>query len=93
MKVITVEECAEQDGQVLYQGKRYIPEGDELRLRLILEHHVLALTGHPGRAKTKDLLDGQYNSKDMRKQVNHSAWNCYCCQHSRASRPTMIGVL
>jgi hypothetical protein len=32
LKEITVAECVEKDGHVLYQGKRYVPEGDELRL-------------------------------------------------------------
>ena len=48
LKDITVAECTEQDGQVWYRGKRYVPEGDQLRLRLIQEHHDTALAGHPG---------------------------------------------
>jgi len=45
---------------VLYQGKRYVPEGDELWLRLTQEHHNTALAGHTGRAKTFDLVDIRY---------------------------------
>jgi hypothetical protein len=59
MKHITVWECMEQEGQVWYKGKRYVPEGDQLSLRLIQEHHDTALAGHQGRAKTFDLLDSQ----------------------------------
>jgi len=32
LKYITVAECTEQDGQVWYRGKGYVPEGDQLRL-------------------------------------------------------------
>jgi hypothetical protein len=60
LKEITVAECSEKDGQVWYRGKRYVPEGDQLRLRLIQEHHDTTLAGHPGRAKTFELLDRQY---------------------------------
>jgi len=35
LKAIPVAECTEQEGQVWYRGKRYIPEGDQLRVRLI----------------------------------------------------------
>jgi hypothetical protein len=70
LKEITVVEYAEQDGQGLYRGKRYVPEGNQLHLRLIQEHHDTALAGHPGRTKTFDLLDRQYYWKDMRKQVD-----------------------
>jgi len=57
LKEITVAECKEQDGQVLYSGKRYVPEGDQLQLRLMHEHHDMALAEHPGQAKTCDVLD------------------------------------
>jgi hypothetical protein len=55
---------------VWYRGKRDVPEGDQLQLRLIQEHHDTALAGHPGRAKTCDLLDRQYYWRDMRRQVD-----------------------
>jgi hypothetical protein len=32
LKDITVAECKEENGQVLYRGKCYDPEGDQLRL-------------------------------------------------------------
>jgi len=57
LREITIAECTEQEGQVSYRGRHYVPEGDQLRLRLIQEHHDTALAGHPGRAKTFDLLD------------------------------------
>jgi hypothetical protein len=65
LKEIMVAECMERDGQVWYRGKRYVPEGDQLRLRLIPEHHDTPLAGHPGHAKTFDLLDRQCYWKDM----------------------------
>jgi hypothetical protein len=30
---ITVAECTKQEGQVWYQGKRYVPKADQLHLR------------------------------------------------------------
>jgi hypothetical protein len=80
LKEITVAECTEQEGKVWYRGKCYVPEGDQLRLRLIQEHHDTALAGHPGRAKTFDLLDRKYYWKDMRKQVDQYVRNCHRCQ-------------
>jgi len=93
LKEITVAECTEQVGQVWYRGKCYVPEGDQLRLRLILEHHNTALAGHPGRAKTFDLLDRQYYCKDMRRQVNQYVRKCHSCQRSRTLRHAMFEVL
>ena len=63
-------ECTEQDGRIQYQGKCYVQEDDQLRLRLIQDHDDTALPAHPGRVKTFDILDGQYYRKEMRKQVD-----------------------
>jgi len=93
LKEITVAECMEQDGRVQYRGKQYVQERNQLRLRLIQEHHDTALAGHPGRAKTFDLLDRQYYWKDMRKQVDQYVWNCQSCQRSQTSRHATFGVL
>jgi hypothetical protein len=48
VKDITVAECTEQEGQLWYRGKRYVLECDQLRLRLLQEHHDTSLAGHPG---------------------------------------------
>jgi len=56
----TVAECADQDEKVLYKEKFNVLEGDQLWLHLRQEHHDTTLAGHPGRAKTFDLLDRQY---------------------------------
>jgi len=48
LRDITVAECIEKVGQIWYRGRRYVPEGDQLRLRLIQENHDTALAGHPG---------------------------------------------
>jgi hypothetical protein len=93
LKDITVPECTEQEGQVWYRGKRYVPEDNQLRLRLIQEHCDTALAGHPGRAKTFDLLDWQYYWNEMRKQVDQDVRNWHSCQRSRTARHATFGVL
>jgi len=93
LKDITVAECMEQEGKVWYRGKCYVPEGDQIWLRLIQEHHDTALAGQPGQAKTFDLLDRKYYGKDMRKQVDEYVRNCHSCQQSKTSRHATFGVL
>jgi len=93
MKDITIAECTEHDGIILYRGKYYVPESDQLWLWLMQEHHDTALAGHPGRAKRLDLLDRQYYWKDMRKHVDQFVWNCHNCQRSQSSRHSTFGVL
>jgi hypothetical protein len=92
-KDITIAECTKQERQVWYRGKHYVPEGGQLRLWLIQEHHDPALAGHPGRAKMFDLLDRQYYWKDMRKQVDQYVRNCHNFQRFKSSRHATFGVL
>jgi len=93
LKDITIAECTEQEGQVWNQGKRYVPENNQLRLRLIQEHHETALAGYPGRAKTFDFLDRQYYWNEMRKQVDQYVQNSHSCQRLRTTRHATFGVL
>jgi hypothetical protein len=67
MREIMVAECSEDNGQLYYRGKRYVPEDSELQLRLIKEHHDTPLAGNPGWSKTFDLLSRQHSWKTMRK--------------------------
>jgi hypothetical protein len=93
LKEITLAEYTEQDERMWYGGKCYVPEGDQLGLRLNQENHNTALAGHPGRDKTFDLLDRRYYWKDMLKQVDQCERNCHSCQQSKTARHAMFGVL
>jgi len=62
IREIAIAECIENGGRIRYRGNPYVPDSDELHLRIIQEHHDMALAGHPGRAKTFDLLNQRYNS-------------------------------
>jgi transposase InsO family protein len=93
LKDTTIAECTEQEGQVWYRVKRCVPENNQLRLRLIQEHHDTALAWHPGQAKTFDLLDRHYYWKEMGKQVDQYVWNSHSCQQLRTTRHATFGVL
>jgi hypothetical protein len=53
---ITLSECQEYNGCLLYQGCQYVPPKYTLRQCIIQSHHDVPAAGHPGRAKTFDLI-------------------------------------
>jgi hypothetical protein len=55
-KEISLSECDVRDGRLYYQQRLYIPNDDNLQLRLLQSHHDAPGAGYPGRAKTFDLL-------------------------------------
>jgi hypothetical protein len=66
---LSLSECQKQDGRLLYQQRLYRPESDPLRLRILRSHHDLPAAGHPGRAKTFDLIKRRYFWPSLRRDV------------------------
>jgi len=40
--------CKEKEGVLIYDGLIWIPNNDELRLRILRDHHDAQAAGHPG---------------------------------------------
>ena len=57
---ITLGDCGDDNGQLTYQNRLYIPEHKPLRLHLMREYYDPPAVGHPGRAKTLELIQGKY---------------------------------
>jgi hypothetical protein len=53
---ITLSECQEYNGCLLYQERQYVPPKYTLRLHIIQSHHHVHAAGYPGRGKTFDLI-------------------------------------
>jgi len=53
---ITLGLCEEREGVLIYDGLIRIPDNDELRLRILRDHHHMRAAGHPGRARTLELV-------------------------------------
>lgn len=92
-KDISLSECTEQDGRLLYRQRLYVPDYDPLRLDIIISHHDNPAAGHQGRAKTLELISRQYYWPSMRKDIDRYVSNCHTCQRSRSTRTTSFGIL
>src|SRR5215217_7252488 len=53
---LTLSQCSERQGRLLYQERVYVPDHAPLKLRLIRDHHDTATTEHSGRVKMLELL-------------------------------------
>ena len=90
---ITLSECEEHDGRLLYRGCLYVPNYDDLRLFLIQQSHDLPSAGHGGQAKSFELLSRDYIWFGMRKDISRYIRNCHVCQRSCTPRHRPYGVL
>jgi hypothetical protein len=52
--------CQEEEGLLTYEGLLWIPDDNQLRLRLLYNHQDALVAGHPGRAKILELISRNY---------------------------------
>jgi len=57
---ISLASCKERDGRLMYCNCIYVLDHVPLRLRLLQDHHDPPAVGHPGHAKTLELLARRY---------------------------------
>jgi transposase InsO family protein len=90
---LSLADCTEQDGRLLVRHRLYVPEDDELRLRLLQLCHDNVAAGHPGKAKTHELLSRDYFWPRMVETVRRYIRNCHTCSQSKTSRLQYQGLL
>ena len=69
---------------VLYNGLVYVPDSEELKLRILRMHHNAAPAGHLGQAKTLELVTRNFYWPRMRKMVNRYVNSCDTCARNKA---------
>ena len=90
---VSLAECEDRQGTLFYRGRIFVPDHDELRLHIIQNHHSTPAFGHPGRAKTLELIQREYYWQTMRKDVDRFVRNCEPCRRSRTVRHSPFGLL
>ena len=71
---------AQQDGVILYKGKVYVPLWKTLRQTVIAHYHDAISAGHPGIARTLDLVQRYYWWPRMRFDIESYVKACDACQ-------------
>ena len=89
---ITLADCEIRGGILFYHNRFFVPHHNELRLHLMQSYHVSPAFGHPGRAKTLELLQRNYHWDTMRRDVDRFVRNCEPCRRSRTSRHAPHGL-
>jgi hypothetical protein len=85
--------CKERDRLLMYEGLIWIPNNDQLRLRLLYDHHDARVAGHPGRAKTSELLSRNYYWPQQRQYVNRYVDYCDTCKRIKPVKHAPFGLL
>nr|CEG03749.1 unnamed protein product [Fusarium acuminatum CS5907] len=90
---ITLAECKVVQERLLYRDRIYVPNHDPLKTALLKACHEHPIAGHPGRARTYDLLSRDYYWPGMLSFVERWVKNCHTCRRSNPARDARQGVL
>ena len=82
-----------EQGLLLYKGKVYVPNNEELRTDIVRIHHDLPPAGHPGQWKTLELVSRNYWWPKMTKFIKDYVETCDTCRRTKPGRGKPFGLL
>ena len=81
------------DGFLRHDNLIYIPDSNDLRLRVLRYKHDHILSGHPGQNKTVELIRRDYTWPGLREFVKKYCKSCTTCMRSKPQRHKPYGLL
>ena len=91
---VSMSECTlNKDEEPLFRGRRWVPDYEPLRTRLVFEAHDTLLSGHPGRHQTYMTLARDFFWPGMGPYIRRYVRNCDTCGRSKPWRDQKQGLL
>lgn len=89
----SLSQCSEKDGRLYNNDRLWIYANPALCAQLIRGHHDAPVAGHPGRAKTYELLFRRYYWPKMTSDISRWTQNCHVCHRSKSTRDHLHGTV
>jgi hypothetical protein len=90
---VQLSQCEVRNGHLYYRDRLYVPDDDELYAELTRLCHEIPAAGHPGRARTYQILSRDYYWPGMSSYVRRWVRNCHVCSRTKPSRRGHQGLL
>lgn len=82
-----------EEGLLLYQERLVVPDVNNLRTELIREAHCQVSTAHPGKNKTRKIINCRYYWPRMVADIDRYIRNCEDCRRATIPRDKTPGLL
>jgi Integrase zinc binding domain len=83
----------DENGLLRLDGRIWVPDADDLRLRILQYKHDHIISGHFGQSKTIDLIRREYVWPKLRTFVKEFCKTCVTCLRSKSPRHRPYGLL
>jgi hypothetical protein len=83
----------DNDEILMYRGRIYVPNSQELKNLILREMHNVPYAGHPGYQKTIAAVKSQYYWPGMKKEVVDFIAKCLECQKVKVEHIHPVGLL
>lgn len=83
----------DEDGDLRHQNALYVPDSDDLKTRILQQAHDAIELGHPGQAKTYEVVQRDYFWPSMRSWINSYVKTCDLCQRTKSTKHHKYGLL
>lgn len=90
---ISAAQCELRNNEILFRKRRWVPNSEFLRTRLIQKTHDPQLTGHPGKEITYAILARNFFWPNMSADIRRFVRNCLTCRSTSAWRDGLHGLL
>lgn len=78
---------------LFFRDRIYVPHDDDIKRAILELRHDSPLAGHPGQAKTLELVSREYYWPSMKSWVNRYVDGCELCQRTKPRRVKPHGLL
>ncbi|QRW23041.1 Retrotransposable element Tf2 protein [Rhizoctonia solani] len=86
-------DCKLREGLLWYQGKIFVPKDNTIRNLILESRHDALVAGHPGQARTLELVSRSYYWPSLKKFVNSYVSHCKTCIRSKPTNQLPVGLL